>query len=63
MYPNDLSAIDALADSRTDIAAIMVEPIMGEGGIRPLQTDYLQGLHARCAQTGLVAHLRRSANR
>jgi len=48
--PNDLSAIDALADSRTDIAAIMVEPIMGEGGIRPLQTDYLQGLHARCAK-------------
>ena len=41
--PNDLSTIDALAAEREDIVAVMVEPIMGEGGIRPLDTDYLAG--------------------
>ena len=45
---NDLSAVTALAESRTDIVAVMVEPIMGEGGIRPLDPAYLQGLRACC---------------
>ena len=45
---NDLSAVKSLAESRTDIVAVMVEPIMGEGGIRPLDPVYLQGLRACC---------------
>ena len=50
--PNDLASIDALAADREDIAAVMVEPIMGEGGIRPLDADYLAGLRERCTQNG-----------
>ena len=45
---NDLSAVKALAESRSDIVAVMVEPIMGEGGIRPLDPEYLAGLRACC---------------
>ena len=52
VQPNDLSAIDRLAAERKDIASIMVEPIMGEGGIRPLDIDYLAGLRERCTQNG-----------
>jgi len=52
VQPNDLSAIDRLAAERKDIASIMVEPIMGEGGIRPLDIDYLTGLRERCTQNG-----------
>ena len=50
--PNDLASIDGLAADREDIAAVMVEPIMGEGGIRPLDADYLAGLRERCTQNG-----------
>ena len=52
VQPNDLSAIDRLAAEQKDIASIMVEPIMGEGGIRPLDIDYLTGLRERCTQNG-----------
>ena len=52
VQPNDLSAIDRLAAERKDIASIMIEPIMGEGGIRPLDIDYLVGLRERCTQNG-----------
>ena len=52
VQPNDLSAIDRLTAERKDIASIMVEPIMGEGGIRPLDIDYLAALRERCTQNG-----------
>ena len=52
VQPNDLSAIDRLTAERKDIASIMIEPIMGEGGIRPLDIDYLVGLRERCTQNG-----------
>ena len=47
---NELSAVEALAAEREDIVAVLVEPILGEGGIRPLDLDYLQGLRALCTQ-------------
>jgi acetylornithine aminotransferase len=31
---------------------VLVEPILGEGGIRPLTADYLQGLRGLCDQHG-----------
>ena len=48
--PDDLSAVDALAAERQDIVAVLVEPILGEGGIRPLSADFLQGLRRLCDQ-------------
>jgi acetylornithine aminotransferase len=48
--PDDLAAVEALAAERQDIVAVLVEPILGEGGIRPLAIDYLQGLRRLCDQ-------------
>jgi len=50
--PDDLATIDVLGADREDITAVMVEPIMGEAGIRPLDVDYLAGLRERCTQNG-----------
>ena len=41
--------MDALETAYTpDVCAIMVEPIMGEGGVYPLEEAYLQALRAFC---------------
>jgi len=37
--PNDIDALDAAVDGET--AAIFLEPVMGEGGIIPLTSEYL----------------------
>jgi len=37
-----------------ETAAVMVEPVQGEGGIRPLPTDYLKGLRAMCDEFGVL---------
>jgi acetylornithine/N-succinyldiaminopimelate aminotransferase len=37
-----------------DTAAILVEPIQGEGGIRPLPADCLRGLRELCDRTGTL---------
>ena len=48
--PNDLAAIEALGEVLNGVVAVLVEPILGESGIRPLDTDYLQGLRALCTK-------------
>ncbi|MCZ6638040.1 MAG: aspartate aminotransferase family protein [Alphaproteobacteria bacterium] len=35
-------------------AAVLIEPVQGEGGIRPAQEDYLQGLRAIADEYGLL---------
>lgn len=35
-------------------AAINVEPVLGEGGIKPASAEYLQGLRAACDEYGLL---------
>ena len=37
-----------------DVGAILVEPVQGEGGIRPLPTQCLKGLRDLCDQLGLL---------
>jgi len=49
---NDLAALEALIGPQT--AGIIIEPIQGEGGIRPASLEYLQGIKALCNQHGLV---------
>ena len=41
---NDLAAIETAADANPNIVAVMVEPILGEGGIEVPDEGYLQGL-------------------
>jgi len=45
----DLSELDAALDEET-VAAVIVEPIQGEGGVRVLDSDFLQGLRKLTAK-------------
>jgi len=49
---NDLKAMARLASRKT--CAIMVEPVMGEGGIHVLDKAYLRGLRALCDRLGAL---------
>jgi predicted acetylornithine/succinylornithine family transaminase len=46
------AALDAIVTSKT--AAIMVEPIQGEGGVRPLSPALAKAIEAACARTGAL---------
>ncbi|OAN69727.1 acetylornithine transaminase [Rhodobacteraceae bacterium EhC02] len=48
----DHDALHSAINERT--AAILIEPIQGEGGIRPLPDQCLKGLRALCDQTGTL---------
>lgn len=45
---NDIEAIQTIAGNRSDIVAVMVEPIQGEGGIVVGDEAYLHGLSSLC---------------
>jgi predicted acetylornithine/succinylornithine family transaminase len=49
---NDLRAMERALDSRT--AAILVEPIQGEGGVNVPDDDYLPGLRKLCDESGAL---------
>lgn len=49
---NDLDAVKAAIGPET--GGIMVEPIQGEGGIRPLPVETLQALRKICDENGLL---------
>jgi acetylornithine/N-succinyldiaminopimelate aminotransferase len=45
---NDLAAVRTVAGHNRNIAAVMVEPIQGEGGINVSRLEYLRGLKEIC---------------
>ena len=45
---NDLAAIENIAKNNNDIVAVMVEPVIGEGGIQIPDADYLTGIRKIC---------------
>jgi len=45
---NDLDAVRTLAEHNRNVAAVMVEPIQGEGGINVSRLDYLRDLKEIC---------------
>jgi acetylornithine/N-succinyldiaminopimelate aminotransferase len=49
---NDLEAVERLVDDET--AAILLEPIQGEGGVNVAEPDFLQGLRDLCDQRGIL---------
>ncbi len=49
---NDHDALEAAISSKT--AAILIEPVQGEGGIRPVPTQCLQGLRSLCDKNGIL---------
>ena len=52
---NDLDAADAAIDATT--AAVLVEPIQGEGGVNLPSADYLPGLRKLCDDRGALLML------
>lgn len=55
---NDLAAlkdkITTLDQDQRRVAAILLEPLQGEGGVRPGQLEYFQGVRQICDQTGIL---------
>jgi acetylornithine/N-succinyldiaminopimelate aminotransferase len=48
----DLEALTAAVDP--NVAAVLIEPVQGEGGVIPAPEGYLQGIRALCDQRGLL---------
>jgi acetylornithine/N-succinyldiaminopimelate aminotransferase len=48
----DLEALKRVVDEKT--AALVIEPIQGEGGIRPFGGEFLRGLRKLCDDKGLL---------
>ena len=51
--PNDLGALDA-AFAPGHVGAVLLEPILGEGGIVALDEVYLRAVRDRCDASGAV---------
>jgi acetylornithine aminotransferase len=54
---NDLDAIRTVADNSPGIAAVLVEPVQGEGGINVPNADYLAGIRGICDANGWLLML------
>ena len=50
---NDHAGLDA-AIREADVGAVLIEPIQGEGGIRPVPDQCLKGLRDLCDDTGVL---------
>jgi predicted acetylornithine/succinylornithine family transaminase len=49
---NDIAAIDAAIDSA--VAAVLLEPVQGEGGVLPASIEYMQAVQALCRERGVL---------
>jgi predicted acetylornithine/succinylornithine family transaminase len=49
---NDLDALAAAIDP--SVAAVLLEPVQGEGGVNPATTEYFQGVRQLCDERGLL---------
>jgi len=49
---NDIDALEAVIDPA--VAAVLLEPVQGEGGVVPADTQYLRDVRALCDERGLL---------
>jgi acetylornithine aminotransferase len=54
---NDLEALRIVARNRPEIAAVLLEPVQGEGGVVVPETGYLAGVRALCDAHGWLMML------
>lgn len=52
---NDLAALEAAIDP--SVAAVLLEPVQGEGGVVPADPQYLRDVRAMCDERGLLLML------
>lgn len=52
---NDIDALEASID--TTVAAVLLEPVQGEGGVVPADDQYLRDVRALCDERGLLMML------
>ncbi|MEM8660234.1 MAG: aspartate aminotransferase family protein [Pseudomonadota bacterium] len=45
---NDLKALHQIAENNPDVVAVFLEPIQGEAGVYPMDSEYLQAVRALC---------------
>src|SRR5205085_8714580 len=50
--PGDVAALDAAVTERT--AAVLMEPVLGEGGVMPLDPVYLHAARHLCTERGVL---------
>lgn len=53
-YNNLEKMTAAIAENGAKTAAIIVEPVQGEGGVKPASDAYLQGLRRLCNENGIL---------
>ena len=52
---NDLASVQSLLDKqRNSVAAVIVEPVVGNMGCIPPETGFLQGLRSACTKAGVL---------
>jgi acetylornithine/N-succinyldiaminopimelate aminotransferase len=49
---NDIAALEAAIDPT--VAAVLLEPVQGEGGVLPADVEYLRAVRALCDERGLL---------
>lgn len=54
---NRIDALEELAKTRPEIVAVLVEPVQGEGGVRPAMPGYLEQVRSLCDRHGWLMML------
>jgi len=54
---NDTEALHHIAANNPDVVAVLLEPIQGEGGVLPLETEYLHSVKQICDERGWLLML------
>jgi acetylornithine aminotransferase len=54
---DDIDAIKKVAENNSDVVAVLVEPIQGEGGVRIPDTDYLSQIRQICDENNWLMML------
>src|SRR5207302_6673542 len=49
---NDIDALEHAIDP--SVAAVLLEPVQGEGGVNPATTAYFQAVRALCSERGVL---------
>ncbi|MSZ06833.1 MAG: aminotransferase class III-fold pyridoxal phosphate-dependent enzyme, partial [Actinobacteria bacterium] len=52
---NDIDALDLAVDNA--VAAVLIEPVQGEGGVLPANVEYLQAAQKMCTERGVLLML------